>query len=49
MKKQHLRVLLAVAAAILLCLTALEAKNKKGDKFFKQGRLPRTRAIGIRR
>lgn len=37
MKKQHLRVLLAVAAAILLCLTALEAKNKKGDQFFKQG------------
>ncbi len=37
MKKQHLRVLLAVAAAVLICMTALEAKNKKGDKFFKDG------------
>ncbi len=37
MKKQHLRVLLAVAAAIFVCLTALEAKNIKGDQFFKDG------------
>jgi tetratricopeptide (TPR) repeat protein len=39
MKKQHLRVLLAVAAAILIYLTALEAKTKKGDQFFKQGQI----------
>src|ERR1700722_11736709 len=37
MKKQHLRVLLAIAAAIFLCLTALEAKSKKGENFLKQG------------
>ncbi len=37
MKKQHLRVLLAVAAAIFICMTALEAKSKKGDQYFKQG------------
>jgi general secretion pathway protein D len=37
MKKQHLRVLLAVVAAILLCLPGLEAKSKKGDSLLKQG------------
>ena len=37
MKKQHLRVLLAAVAAILLCLPGLEAKSKKGDNLLKQG------------
>jgi general secretion pathway protein D len=39
MKKQHLRVLLAAVAAILLCLPGLEAKSKKGDSLLKQGQV----------
>lgn len=37
MKQNHLRVLSALAVVALTCAPALDARTRKGDKFFRQG------------